>query len=407
MNPYLQVAGLEPRTLAGLLGVNAKAFEAWAADQRTLPESLIDRVAAVLGVNPEHLYRRPRQPVSEESVRPSVWFRFRGKGLTEADRELVVLIRELALRMNELDETLERESIRWMPIFSGVSARVDTSAAPREQGRSAARAFRSLSGFDHGQQGVGELIRPWMRSMGILVVEVALPESKLAGCAFYVGDGDAARPVVFANLAGSTWFRRNTVLIHELAHAIFDAKSEGATLDFGEPAANPALVPEERADAFAQEVLVPKQVLRHIAAQSGTTWEEFAEGDLAQFVADTQVEQGLVLRALGEAGLVAPGCLANLEGLNIAKRLKELTDRALSTDEFFEKYPGKQAEISGKRTTTLRSRKIRLPVAYVDDVWQAWNDREISDGRAAEMLMIARDEFLSRFDASRPLTDEL
>lgn len=76
------------------------------------------------------------------------------------------------------------------------------------------------------------MFRGNLRNKGILVIESSAQDSILEGCSFYVGPSGAERPCVFANSYRTTWFRRNRILMHELAHAIFDVESDIATLDF-------------------------------------------------------------------------------------------------------------------------------------------------------------------------------
>lgn len=55
------------------------------------------------------------------------------------------------------------------------------------------------------------------------------------------------------------------------------------------------------------------------------------------------------------------------------------------------------ADWVGKRTTTLPSRSIRLPIGYVKAVIEAYQNRQISLGKSSEFLMIDEGDFRSRF----------
>lgn len=407
MNPYLSVAGLEPKNLAGLFGLNEHAFEEWAAQQRQLPLSTIQRVASILGVDEQQLLLPPKRPVSVDEARPLIWFRLRGDDLTDADREMVLLVRELGLYLDELEQLQGEPSVRWRAVFSTTLENVDPDAPPRDQGRLAASRYRSASGLAHGQRGIGGVVRGVLRSMGVLLVETPLPKSRVEGCTFYVGKGDAARPCILLNTHRSTWFRRNALLMHEIAHAIFDARRAGASVDFRDGHEEGGDFAEERADAFAEAAIVPQELLRSVAAQGAIQWPRLDEASLALLVAETHAEQRLILRAASEAGFITDDQRLALAEVNLAPRLKELTERALTTAEYLRKYPEKAPEFVGKRHTTLRARSLRLPVGYIKRVFEAQQSSLISIGRAARMLMIGEGEYRSRFGVAAPEFDEV
>jgi hypothetical protein len=87
-----------------------------------------------------------------------------------------------------------------------------------------------------------------------------------------------------------------------------------------------------------------------------------------------------------------------LKRVDIAKDLHELSQHALSTEEFLELVGATNAqEWIGKRTTTLTPRTMRLPVGYVGAVVDAYRNAQISTGKAAEYLMIDDSEVIERF----------
>ena len=201
-------------------------------------------------------------------IEPAIWFKLRSQGLGSADRELVFLVRQLGTFYEELEQVRSQGgSLGWKLAFEQVRLQINAQAPPREQGRLAAQVFRSLLGWNTGRSGIGEILRGSLRNLGILIVESPIKASKIEGCAFPVGA--LQRPCIFANNHGTTWFRRNAVILHELAHLIFDFPSEGAALDvFGTGPKNE--ISELRAEAFAQEAAIPKEVLAHVAQK---TWD--------------------------------------------------------------------------------------------------------------------------------------
>lgn len=398
LQTVLDSAGLDTKTCAGLLGINPTVFSEWSAGQRPIPESFLPLLSAVFSV-PQSVLRAHKAPHSAkgEDLTPAIWFKFRGPELVSADRECVVLIRQLGHYLNELEAVTRSRSLQWKTLFESIRNATDLQAAPREQGRSAARMFREGTSLGHGQKGVGEILRGVLRSLGILVFETPLKESRLEGCSFSVGAQTASRPCVFANTHHVDWFRRNMVLMHEVGHAVFESAYLGASLDFlgGEDKTEPG---EMRAQAFAQECLVPKSVLVHVAQTNGIKWTSLSARSLAKLVAEMHVEQRTVVDAGIEAGLIAPELGDEMKRIEIRKELLEYSQHALSTEEYLELIGSTNAqEWIGKRTTTLGPKPLRLPVGYVTSVVDAYRNSQISLGKAAEYLMIDPSDFVQRF----------
>lgn len=403
MNPYLKVSGLDIATCASLLGYSPRLFGEWAAGQRAIPPSVAAHIASVLSVDANALLSPPRQAIDETEIEPAIWFKLRSQELGRADRELVFLVRQLGTFYEELEHVRSRGgSSGWKLAFEQVRQGISVEAPPREQGRLAAQILRSLLDWNKGRSGIGELLRPSLRNLGILIVESPIIDSKIEGCAFPVGT--AQRPCIFANTHGTTWYRRNEVILHELAHLIFDLGSEGAALDIFDAKPRNA-VSEIRAEAFSQEAAVPKEVLAHIAQRHGISWDLPMSGrNLASIVAETYVEVRLVVRAAVDSGLLAPDQRENLLQLQIREHLKEISDHALSTQEYLRNIdPDAGQAWKGKRNTTVPSRILRLPVNYIDSVVEACKERLISVGKAAQLLMISEDDLAERFGLTQPL----
>jgi Zn-dependent peptidase ImmA (M78 family) len=400
LQTVLDSAGLDVRTCAGLLGISPSVFAEWSAGRKPIPESVLPLLSAVFSV-PSSVLRAPSKAAKgtkDEDVTPAIWFKFRGPELVDADRECVVMIRQLGHYLNELEAVTHNRSVQWKSLFDSIRNSTDLQAAPREQGRSAARMFREGTSLGHGQKGSGEVLRGMLRSLGVLVFETPLKESHLEGCSFSVGSQFASRPCVFANTHHVTWFRRNMVLMHEIGHAIFESTYVGASLDFldRENTSDPL---EMRAQAFAQECLVPKSVLVHVGQICGVKWTNLSTRSLASLVANTHVEQRTVVNAAAEAGLIAPEAAEDLKRADISSDVHDASPHALLTDEYLELIgPDNARDWLGKRTTTLTPRPLRLPVGYVTLVVDAYRSCQISLGKAAEYLMVDESEFVRRFE---------
>ncbi len=339
-----------------------------------------------------------KQAQRARDITPAIWYKFRGERLVDADRESILLIRQLGHFQNEIEDVTGKKAVGWKPLFEAIRQTTDPQAAPGEQGQRAARMFRESTGLSQCATGIGEVLRGHLRRLGILIIETPIPGSSVEGCCFYVAVHPMEKPCVFANLYKSTWFRRNFVLMHEIAHAIFDAPSTAVSLDFlnSESISD---IGEQRAEAFAEEALLPREVLYHAAQSRGIKWDRLSAEDMAYLVAETHVEKRVVARAAVTAGFVQPEHKMELDDLDISDILVKISERALSTAQYVERRGPevKDRQMLGKRTTTIPSRSIRLPIPYVRFVIEAMRDQMISKGKAAELLMIDDAEFDSRF----------
>jgi Zn-dependent peptidase ImmA (M78 family) len=398
LETILKATGLDAHQCAGLLGISPVIFDEWAAGQRAIPESYVLLLSDVLGVDAAVIRSSSKHIRRVDECTPAIWYKFRGGDLVDADRESVLLIRQLGHYQNEIEEVTGKKAVGWKTLFEAIRQSNDAQAPPTEQGRRAARSFRESTALSQCATGIGEVFRGNLRRLGILVIESPISGSRVEGCSFYVGSHPMERPCIFANSYQSTWFRRNVVLMHELGHAIFDAPSSGASLDFVDsPEGNE--LSEQRAQAFAQEALLPREVLHHVSQSHGIKWDAFTSDYMAVLVADTHVEQRMVARAAVAAGFISAEEEEILQNIDIRDRLRQVSERALSTSEYLERLgaDGKQKLMLGRRTATIPSRAIRLPVPYVRGVVSALQEKQISRGKAAELLMIDKYDLESRF----------
>jgi Zn-dependent peptidase ImmA (M78 family) len=393
----LNSAGIDVRSCGELLGFNPDVFVQWAANPNQIPESVVPLLSAVLSV-PQSLFSTSPKAIKnlkDSDLVPQIWYKFRGEGLQQSDREYVVLIRQIGHFLNELEEVTRQKSVQWKTLFESIRGTVDIQAPPTEQGKAAARIFRQSTSLSHGAMGSGNVLRGLLRSIGVLMFESPLANSRIEGCSFYVGSTNLPRPCVFANTHHTTWFRRNTILMHEVGHSIFEHLA-GASLDFSDGEdAHEAI--ELRAQAFAQESLIPKEVLFHMAQSRGIKWPALNKYTLASLVADTHVEQRLVISSAADYGFIEADRQEELNRFDIHAELVGLSEHALSTEQYLEKKGEDGVEWIGKRTTTLSPKAIRLPIGYVNAVVDAYRNRQISPAKAAEYLIIEEHEFTERF----------
>jgi Zn-dependent peptidase ImmA (M78 family) len=369
-------------------------------NKRPIPQFVIPELSAVLGLSEKSLLARNAiRGVDGGSLAPAIWFKLRTDDLTDSDREFVGLVRRLGFFMGQLEAIRgSRSWSAWRAVAQAVLQPVDRSAPPAVQGRDAALGFRAAAKFEHGQSGIGELLRPRLRQVGVVVIESPIPKSSLEGCCFSIGAEGSLRPCVFANTFKSTWFRRNETILHEVCHAIFDLDNDPVSLDFRDRSKGASDLTEVRARAFAQEALVPRSVLVHYANQLGINWESLTARDIAQLMASVHVEQETVLRAAYDSGFISEDQVHRCSEYNCAAVLREISFHAWTTREFLRQQADQSPKwIAENRNTTVGARSLRLPAGYVQQVIETLNMGEISIGKAAELLMIDRYTFAERF----------
>src|SRR5260370_15377551 len=131
----LDSVGLDSQTCAALLGFNPTTFAEWSAGQRPIPESVVPLLSAVFSVPPAVLRLPPKaaKTVKQEDITPAIWYKFRGPDLVNADRECVLLVRQLGHYLNELEAVTHNRSVQWKTLFDSIRSATDFQAAPREQ----------------------------------------------------------------------------------------------------------------------------------------------------------------------------------------------------------------------------------------------------------------------------------
>jgi Zn-dependent peptidase ImmA (M78 family) len=401
LKEIIDAVQLSPEFCASVARVPIEQFQDWMNGRQEVPHFVLPELSALLGVSEtELLSRKPTGARSGVALAPAIWFKLRDSRLGDADREFVGLVKRLGLSMAELDRIINtRSSSIWSATAQGACSKIDRAAPPAQQGIEAADRFRTIMEWDHGQTGIGELLRPTLRRKGLVVIESPVPKSSLEGCCFEIGI-EEKRPCVFANTFKSTWFRRNEIILHEVCHAIFDIENDQVTLDFSNQPEG-ADIPEERARAFSQECLVPHSVLMHYSSQLGLHWNRLRVEELAQLAAQIHIEPRLVLRAAYAHALITKELYDLYQSYECASLLRGVSDHALSTREYLQKLAtDAPVWMAPNRTTSLgTTRRLRLPSGYVQRVIDATRGGEISEGKAAEMLMMDRYTFAEKFGA--------
>ena len=402
LKQIIDAARLKPESCASLVRVPLEHFREWLDGKRPIPRYVIPELVAVLGVSEKELLSKAADRSRDSAdVAPAVWFKLRNERLTDADRDFVGLVRQLGYFMAQLATIRNsRLSVKWRSFSGSVLGGIDRSAPPASQGREAALRFREALDFEHGQTGIGELLRGRLRQLGLMVIESPIPRSELEGCCFEIGRDESSVPCVFANTFRSTWFRRNEIILHEVCHAIFDIETDPVALDFRDESEPVGQIAESRARAFAQHCMIPKRVLVHYANQMGIEWGALTAEKLAQLVAAIHVEQRTILRSAQEADFITEEQSIQYLTLDCAEPLRQFSSHALSTHDYIQSLGADEEPkwLSKNRTTTRGPRPLLLPAGYVAQVIKAFTDGEISQGKAAEMLMVDEATLLDRFE---------
>jgi Zn-dependent peptidase ImmA (M78 family) len=398
LKQIIESTKLDAGFFADLLGVPADHFNEWLIGSRPLPRFVLPEISSILGVPAKMLLQSSfgsGKSFAFAALAPAVWYKLRDSKLVAADRELVAMIRKLGFYMNQLAEIRGEKLRRFEPLFRGIREKVDRALPPAVQGKVAAEAFRSMTDLKHGGVGIGEWLRKTLRALGVIVVESPV-KSSVEGCAFSVGADSDQTTCVFANSYGSTWFRRNAVIMHEIGHVIFDLESEQVSVDYKDETSDD--LKELRAQTFAQECLVPRSVLVQITNRHGLKWSHLSSTEIATLMADSHVEQRLVLKAAYEAELIDADQLEHYSGIDCADELRTLSSHAWNTQEYLRSQPSQMPPwIAKNRNTEFGRRSLRLPSLYVGQVIEACSANQISEAKAAEMLMIEDSTFRKRF----------
>jgi transcriptional regulator with XRE-family HTH domain len=227
------------KDVAGLIGVSPLQLDEWAHGRKDIPESIRRRLASLFGISPEKL--TDRNISREEAMRqiPPLWKKLRAAHLPADATTKVAAVRLLAARYDEALRLTSPLSDRVKDWIEGIRRDVDPQEPSGRQGELAAGIFLDVSNLGHGARGIGEVFRSTLRTAGLVVLESPVSAIGFEGFCIPVGPTGKSRPCLFANSYKTTWFRRNYVLLHELAHAIFDLESSSAIFDLAERGDDP------------------------------------------------------------------------------------------------------------------------------------------------------------------------
>jgi len=395
LRDIIDARNLTEEFCAKLVGASTDHFKEWASGERPIPRFLIPELVSIFGVSREEL-RGDRVAVATENT-GGVWFKLRREGkCNTSDLEMIGLTRKLCFRVGQFSALMGQNPEAYRDAFASALTAADSAESPEEQGRFAAQIVREEFGWTHGNTGIGEIIRQNLRQKGLVVVESPFRDALVEGCSFLTEGPVSQMACLFVNIFGITWFRRNAVLLHELCHAIFDLGADSFSVDYQGYSGEGSK--ELRAQAFAQECLVPRGVLIHYQNQFGIHWQSLTPKDLAQLIASCHASQNLILKAALDCKFIDSADFVRYSGFECSALLANLTTHLLSTKDYANTLSSKQRKwIYAKRFVEFGDGRLLLPAKYLQGVIQALNERRITVAKAAELTMMDRYEFQARF----------
>ena len=399
LRDLVTLTNVEPKFWASVFNVAPEQFYDWMSGNRHIPKYILPELASVFGVQPSDI---EKNQFEGGELQPAIWYKLRSTQSisSTADLEMVGMVRKLCFNVGELQSFLGRTTGAYEGVFQRVRSGVDKAAPVISQAREAARIFRAEMGWETGSGVIGDFIRPALRRIGIVIVESPVSDSRIEGCSFRVKSAhDIA--CVFANSYQSTWFRRNSVILHEVSHGIFDLEGEPVSVDYKQETSDD--INERRANLFAQECLVPKAVLTYLVNRFGIHWERLSAEKLAVLVAESKAEQRLVLRAALSHKMITPDQHDEYIKLDCAADLKRFSSHALTTREFLATVPHDQHKwFFQDRFVKIGNRGLLLPVGFLKVVIELLSTDRITIDKAAELTMMDRYTFKERFRLMLP-----
>jgi Zn-dependent peptidase ImmA (M78 family)/DNA-binding XRE family transcriptional regulator len=273
--------GLTQAELATAVGLDRTAVSRIEAGTRSLAAIELARFAAALEIPvPDLLQPAPERPRSPNLTRMLL----RAAAVTANDEP------QLAWFVDLIEQAATAAPASALPVLPARLRDLPVATAGELMARWTRRRFavgataplRGLSGY--------------LARLSVPVVAARFPSaSRLAGCALTLPGGFAA-VLVNANHPAT---RQRFTVAHELAHLLFDVDSLVSACDAGEVRPGPRSRLEQRADAFAAALLLPKRALR-------TSAESLLDFDrLRALEAQYGVSHAAAVHRLHELGLLS------------------------------------------------------------------------------------------------------
>lgn len=220
--------GYTQEDLAGMLDVSQPTINRYEHDERQPDDEMLERIAEVLGVTPEFL-RHAGTLRGATAVDAHMRRRMSAKATVWRRQE--ARLNEYRMHVSALFEQVSLHAKQIIPTFDPI----DTD--PRDAARLARMQWRIPVGPVHNLTG-------WVESAGCVVIVEDFGTPRVDGLSQWISD----HPVMLLN-ARQPVDRLRWTLAHELGHLCLH--SEFISTD-----------PEQEANAFAAEFLMPAEVIR-------------------------------------------------------------------------------------------------------------------------------------------------
>jgi uncharacterized protein DUF955 len=277
------------------LGIDARIVEDLEAGRPGITTTQLETVATKLQLDPQAL--RAGQLISRP--RPSVFLLHRGmQDFAEAELPALDAALEHARTRNELAR-LVGDDVGVFPSgrLTPRPCTGDAPSAPAHQGYQLARELRQL--LDNNTQALADI-----RELAEVVVGLALVVRRLStigSSAFAIKARDAAA-IVLAPSAHGLEPHARVWIAHELCHVLFDPDDGGVSVAVDFEVDRRAYQSEQRARAFAAELLLPEDGLRKLIGAPKEISGETASRNMVAMARD----------AFGSTWQVAANHLCNL-----------------------------------------------------------------------------------------------
>lgn len=241
--------GLDSASLAARIGTDATIVERLEAGKPGVTTSQLDAIAAVLGLDSQALRR------GEEVARPAPSVFLRHNGMQDfRDEDLGLLDRaiEQARDLKSLGVTLGEIDAQWIGTsFKRSTAPHDTSDAAAKHGYQLANELRKR--LNLATEPLQDLRALTEERLSIAVVLLRL--SIRGACAVKAGDAAA---IVLSSGSFQAPARSRGAIAHELCHMLHDPDKEGVHIVLDLDSDRGTHANEQRARAFAAELLLPR-----------------------------------------------------------------------------------------------------------------------------------------------------
>lgn len=335
---------------------------------KTRLDSLTLRQLATLYRRPIESFFGPTEPraATDDLVMKKV------AGLAPTDRAVVTqflqFCRNLAFVRRLLGRT-RRERASSRPI--GTRARKYAAEV-------AAKEERDLLGLADAP--IGERLFDLLETLGLAVYRAPLNDPRLSGL---LVNHPEAGPVIFVNASQSRW-RQVFTAAHEFGHYLFHRSDQPVacrifTLAGKQEALD--ITAEEFVNAFTSEFLMPEDGIKRLLVEMGAASDRLNPEDVVRLQRHFGVSFQAMLYRLLRLRLLSEVDVQRMKEETRPVALAWKLGYMLDSDEF------------GEPEVDELDLARRFPREYIALVLEAFDRREISNGRAAELLELNRGAF--------------